>query len=267
MSALGDDIRDIAVQLNSIATSVDSLSSGGGSPTIPTGVDCLGGTWPPSGLSYPISYPAGDVDNNSVSLGYYDRKMAHCPDGTILVLGDSIVQDMVAFKIHPFAECFGYGGESFRRLMNRMDRGGLIHRAGATVILSGINDLANFTGNGVLSNHVARTNLEYMHQFLAGAATGKWVICDILPVDETHLAASNSDYNGMNAEIASTNTLIHGAWASSAADVEFVDVKASLIDGSGNLADANHIDGMHLSRAGHDIATAGINAALTALSI
>lgn len=232
---------------------------------LPTAVDCLAGTWPPTGLSYPVGYPAGDTDGYPGLNNMYYRRMAHCPDGKIAILGDSIVHDMIASHVHPHAEQFGYGGESFRRLMNRIPYGGLITRAGCMVILCGINDLANFTGNGALSTHEARDNLEFMHQKLAASATGKWVICDILPCDETLIAASDSSWSGMNAEIADTNILVRSAWASSAATVAFVDVKSSLVDGSGDLADANHTDGLHLSKAGHDILTAGMAAAVSSI--
>lgn len=263
MSALGDSIRAKAADLISIAADVDAL---GAAPTVPTGVDCLGGTWPPSGITYPISYPAGDTDGQPVLVSYYNRKMAHCPDGTVTVLGDSLVQDMVDWKVHPFAQCFGKGGESFRRLFNRMTSGGLIYRSGCMVILSGINDLCNFAGNGALSTHVAKNNLAFMHGKLASAATGKWVICDLLPADEPFLVSNHgSDYSGLNAEITSTNADVRAAWLASAATVSFVDVKASLVDGNGDLADVNHIDGMHLSRAGHNILAAGINTAVSSL--
>ena len=110
-------------------------------------------------------------------------------------------------------------------------------------------------------------NVAVMHQCVAAKATGKWVIRDILPVDEPVLAASDSRWTGMNAKIADVNTRIHAAWSGSAAQVAFASPGASLLDAPGQLADANHIDGLHLSKAGHDIQAASIAAALGAVGI
>lgn len=268
MSGLGDAIRAVALSLETIATAVDNLPVAAPvEPTIPVGVDCLAGTWP-SSIPFPLSLFPNDTAPTAVDLGYYDRLMAHCPDGTILMTGDSIVQDTVAGKISQFAQAFGVGGESLRRCINRIARGGLIHRAGAVIFASGINELANFTGYASYSSAVITDNIAYMHSGLAAQATGKWVICDILPVDEPLLCANvSANYSGMNAKIDMANTKVRNAWASSAAQVQFVGLKAQLVDGSGNLADANHIDGMHLSRAGDDIKCAGIKTALQALGV
>lgn len=268
MTAIGDSIRAVALSLEAIATAVDNIPIGGSAPpVIPAGVDCLGGTWP-SSISFPIGLASNDTLPTAVDLGYYDRLMAHCPDGTILVTGDSIVQDSVAGKISQFAQTFGVGGESLRRCINRIARGGLIHRAGAVVFASGINELANFTYYSPYTTAQITDNIAYMHSGLAAQATGKWVICDILPVDEPILCANvSANYSGMNAKIDMANTKVRNAWASSSAQVQFVGLKAQLVDGSGNLADANHIDGMHLSRAGDDIKCAGIKVALQALGV
>jgi len=268
MSGFGDSIRAVSVSLNSIATAVDNIPIVIGSiPSIPTSVDCLAGTWP-SSIPYPLSLFPNDTIPTSVNLGYYDRLMTHCPDGTILIIGDSIIQDMVASKISQFAQTFGVGGESLRRCINRIDRGGLIHRAGAVVFASGINELSNFTAYAPYSSEVLTDNIAYMHSGIAAQATGKWVVCDILPVDETLLVSTvSSNYTDMNSKIDAANTKVRNAWASSAAQVQFVSVKTQLLDGTGNLADINHIDGMHLSTNGHDIYTNGIKIGLQNLGV
>lgn len=271
MTAIGDSIRAVALSLEAIADAVDAIPVGAPvEPTIPVGVDCLAGTWPtgPNYPAFPIGLQPNDTLPTAVDLGYYDRLMAHCPDGTILITGDSIVQDLVAGKISPFAQAFGVGGESLRRCINRIARGGLIHRAGAVVFASGINELANFTAYSSYSAAVITDNIAFMHSGLAAQATGKWVIRDILPVDEPLLCNTvTANYAGMNAKIDMANTKVRNIWATSPAQVQFVGLKAQLVDGTGNLADANHIDGMHLSRAGDDIQCAGIKAALQALGV
>lgn len=270
MSGLGDAIRAVALSLETIADAVDAIPVGEPTePVIPPGIDCLAGAWPPS-IAFPIGLQPNDPDTQFMTslLSYYDRLMAHCPNGTIMVTGDSIVQDMVAGKISQFAQTFGVGGESLRRCINRVARGGLVRRAGAVVFASGINELANFTAYGSYSAAVITDNVAYMHSGLAAQATGKWVIRDILPVDEPLLCANvSANYAGMNAKIDMANTKIRAAWATSPAQVQFVGLKAQLVDGAGNLADANHIDGMHLSRAGDDIQCAGIKSALHALGV
>lgn len=272
MTALGDSIRSVATSLNTIATAVDALPTVGAGASIPSGVNCLAGTWPTgSGYpTFPISLQPNDPETPFMTslLSYYDRLMAHCPTGTIQILGDSIVQDMVAGKISQFAQTFGVGGESLRRCINRIGRGNLIHRAGAFVFASGINELANFTAYNSYSAAVITDNIAYMHSGMAAQATGKWVIRDILPVDEPLLISTvSSNYLGMNAKIDMANTKIRNAWASSPAQVQFVGLKSQLVDGTGNLADANHIDGMHLSMAGDDIQCAGIKSALQTLGV
>jgi hypothetical protein len=268
MSGLGDSIRSVATALETIAVAVDSLPIGGAVPSVlPIGVDCLGGTWP-SAVPFPFGLASNDTLPTAVDLSYYDRLMAHCPDGTIFITGDSIVQDSIAGKISQFAQTFGVGGESLRRCINRIARGGLIHRSGAVVFASGINELANFTYYSPYTTAQITDNIAYMHSGLAAQATGKWVICDILPVDEPLLCANvSANYSGMNAKIDMANTKVRNAWASSPAQVQFVGLKPQLVDSSGNLADANHIDGMHLSMAGDDIKCAGIKAALQALGV
>ncbi|MBY2932516.1 hypothetical protein [Rhizobium leguminosarum] len=266
MTALGDAIRATATSLNTIATAVDAIPTGGGSgPVIPTGVDCFAGAWPTQILPFPIGYAPNDTVPTAVDLSYYDRKMAHCSNGTIMVIGDSQVQDMVGWKIGPFIETFGVGGESLRRCFNRLGRGGLIHRAGAVVLATGVNELANFAYYNAYTVEQKLNNIAMLHQCLAAQATGKWVIRDILPVDEVPLTANvSSHYAGFNAQIDSANQRIHTAWASSPARVEFASPKALMVDSAGNLADANHIgDGMHLSGGGEDIECASIKAALS----
>lgn len=273
MTAIGDSIRAVALSLQTIADAVDAIPVGEPiEPVIPAGIDCLAGTWPtgPNYPSFPIGLQPNDPDTQFMTslLSYYDRLMAHCPDGTISMIGDSIVQDTVAGKISQFVQTFGVGGESLRRCINRIARGGLIHRAGAVVFASGINELSNFTAYGSYSAAVITDNIAYMHSGLAAQATGKWVICDILPVDEPVLCANvSANYSGMNAKIDMANTKVRNVWASSPAQVQFVGLKAQLVDGSGNLADANHIDGLHLSRAGDDIKCAGIKTALQTLGV
>ncbi|MBB3411192.1 hypothetical protein FHT87_005145 [Rhizobium sp. BK316] len=271
MTAIGDSIRAVALSLQTIADAVDAIPVGVPTdPTIPTGIDCLAGTWP-TGANYPafpLSLYSNDTQPTSVELGYYDRLMAHCPDGTIGIWGDSTVQDMVDGKISQFVQTFGVGGESLRRCINRMARGGLVHRAGTVVFASGINELSNFTGYAPYSASVITDNVAYLHSGLAAQATGKWVIRDILPVDEPLLCANvSANYSGMNAKIDMANQKVRNVWTTSPAQVQFVGLKEQLVDSTGNLAAANHIDGMHLSRAGDDIQCAGIKAALQALGV
>lgn len=184
-----------------------------------------------------------------------------------MVIGDSMVQDMVAFKMGHGVETFGVGGESLRRTINRLGRGGLITRAGAVVFASGINEISNFSAYASYSWDVVANNVAVMHQCVAAKATGKWVVRDILPVDEAVLSALDSRWNGMNAKITDVNARIHAAWSGSAAQVAFASPGACLLDASGQLADANHIDGLHLSRAGDDLVSASIKTALAAVGI
>lgn len=267
MTSAADTIRAIATSLAALASSVEEIPTGGSEPALPPAIDCLAGTWPTQTIPYPISYPSSDVPSSAIDLNCYDRTMALCHDGTIGVWGDSLVQAMVAGKISPFVQTFGVGGETLRRCFNRLARGGLIHRAGAVVLATGINELANFACYAPYTADQITNNLAFMHSGLAAQATGKWVIRDILPIDEPVWVAINISYSGMNAKIDLANQRIRAAWATSAAQVEFVPLKDQLVDGAGNLADAYHIDGLHLNRDGDDIQCTGIKAALRALGV
>lgn len=268
MPVSGDELRSIAESLTALASSLEGGSTIPSVPTIPDPMDCLGGVWPTQTLPYPISYPPSDVPSGALDIGHYDRKMANCPDGTVLVIGDSLVQALPTFKIGPYVEGFGVGGETLRRCINRISRGGLIRRAGAVVLASGINELANFAYYSPYTPDQITNNLAFMHAGLAAQATGKWVIRDIIPVDEPRLISTlSSDYEGMNFKIKLANQRIRAAWAVTQAQVEFVGLEEELADPSGNLADVYHIDGLHLTRAGDDIQTAGIRDALQRLEI
>lgn len=266
MGYIGDSLR-------TIAASVDALEAApppsGGSATLPPAANCWAGTWPTSILPFPIPLFPNDAEPPGATwaLSYYDRTMAHCPDGTIMAIGDSIVQDMVPFKIRHGVMNFGIGGESLRRTINRLSRGGLITRAGAVVLASGINEISNFSAYAPYTWEQIANNVQLMHQCVAAKARGKWVIRDILPVDEPILAASDSRWTGMNAKINDVNARIRAAWAGSQATVAFSAPGPQLRDASGNLADANHIDGLHLSRPGEDTVAASDKAALNAVGI
>lgn len=270
MGNIGNSLRLIAESMETIAASVDAIESSIPLPTepvIPAAVNCYNGIWPTNVLPFPLGYPSNDVETSAMTtlLSYYDRKMAHCPDGTIAIFGDSQVQDMVAFKLGMFVETFGVGGETLRRCFNRLGRGGLITRAGAIGLATGINELANFSYNAPYTHEQIANNIATMHQCLAAKATGKWVIRDILPVDEPVLTVLDSRWAGMNAKIDDVNSRIHSVWSTSSATVRFVSVKAALVDAAGNLADVNHIDGLHLSASGENVVANGWKTEFTAI--
>ncbi len=89
----------------------------------------------------------------------------------------------------------------------------MVPRTGAVVFASGINELSNLTGYAPYSADVITDNIAFMHSGLAAQATGKWVIRDILPVDEPGLVATvHPRYAGMNSKIDMANAKIatHG---------------------------------------------------------
>ena len=155
--------------------------------------------------------------------------------------------------VHSFGVNFAIGGESMRALLNRINQSS-IHRAGACVLLTGINDLANTSYYPSFQN--AADTVIYMHQHqLEPAMTGKWVVVKILPVVDGICTVPNWAVNAVNSFMQTKygnrqNTVL-------------VDVTAQLAP-QGQLA--YHIgDGVHLNAGGYAILKSAISSALTTL--
>ena len=198
---------------------------------------------------------------------YLTRRLNNMPDGIVGVFGDSILQATHETLISPFAVNFALGGQSLRRLHNSLLTDfPFMQSAGAGVIMCGVNDLSNTTYYGprnATTPDAAAGTVLLIYGFLKAYLTGKWVICHLLPCNESVTGAT-----GYNAQVAHVNANIQAAMAGSAASIQFVPVNPEFVDSNGQLKAAYHIgDGQHLNKAGSALLAAGIHQALVNLGI
>lgn len=247
MSAF-DDIRSLANEIIQKANALEASLPPPSAPAWPSGVDCLAGTLP---TPMPVMIPAEQ------DISYYDKKVfsfnrihLNSPPGSIVFLGDSITEGMAINSVSPYGLNFGISGDTMRGVLNRINSLGsqnTIHRAGAGVLLIGINDIC-FEGVN------AYGNCTFMWNLLASWMTGKWVIVLTLPINETMFTATT------NAEIDSINDYAKTKFANRAG-FTVIDTKPTLAP-SGQLLPAYTIDGIHLSATGYDALRPLIKAAL-----
>lgn len=128
----------------------------------------------------------------------FRKQMAKAPDGSILLLGDSMLANINAERISPFALNFGISGESIRQLLYRLDEQdqkgarNIIHRAGAVVILTGINDGSDIR-NGDQDN--AADTVTIIYKKLSEWLGGRVVIVKLVRLDSSIFSVpSNEDF-------------------------------------------------------------------------
>lgn len=235
---------------------------GGGAPAAwPATINCVGGTVPAV-----ITIPNGDgAPTGQMGEPGYSRRISTMPEGAIGIFGDSIIQMMHQSRMHAACENYALGGQSLRRLINLLRGLPFMQTAGAGVILSGVNDLGNTTYYGPRTNGSAVNNLLSMYSTkLKPWLTGKWVIGHLLPCDETAYAGAAAGYN---AQIAAVNAGLASAMSGCAAQIAFIPVDPSWVDGAGDLKDEYHIDNQHPSKAFCRIYEDAVKAALATLGL
>lgn len=269
MTVLGDTARAKGAaskaEWDAIGASIDAIPVGGGGsgPLVwPTATDCLGGTVP----SMP-SLVAGDVDSGAVNLTYYDRMLDAMPDGAVPFFGHSLVQGMAVCEASPFGVNLGYGGESMRRLLYRLNRTSsknALHRSGAAVLHTGVVDFGNTGYYGSMTNlQAAATVLGMYGGQYKNWITGKWVVVGPVRGDQRvsgFPAGYNTSCDHVNASLAGL--------FSATPNIKVIDPTTAMTDGTGNLTAAFHIgDGQHLSKAGNSILAGLIKAQLVSLGV
>lgn len=261
------NIRDAATQIITLANQIDSTTpttptTGG---TRPTGVNCIGGSVPNL-----ITIVAGDTDSGAFPDTYYNRKLGNVFDGAVIFIGDSITQDLSESQVTPYGVNFGIGGQSMRRLTNKLRDsklagGSAFEHAGAVVIMSGVNDFGNtgYYGGRTNGNAVA-TVLGVFGNHIKNLITGKWVICHLLPLT----AAGEAAAPGYKAQVDAFNSQIATVMAGCAAQIEYAEVPANMLDSNGYLKPEYALpDGQHPSKAGDAVRSVSITAALARLGI
>lgn len=224
-------------------------------PTIPAPIDCLAGTVPvATGMYDDELYEAAWINHRAA----YRSKMAYSQSGSIVFLGDSMIERGDFSHVSPWAVNLGISGESSRQLqyrLNEKDANGqpnLIHRAGSAVILTGVNDLSD-SRNGSPQN--AAYTVGIVLDRIINWTSGKVVICKLIPVDTSVFPTkpSNDAIASVNAHI---DTYASLPW------VKIVDVNATLAP-QGSLLPQYHVDGQHLSEAGYGVLYSAIRDSLT----
>ena len=253
-------IRNLVAQILAECDAIDAIPPAPPPPTtIPPALDCLAGTIPPATNQYSDEL----AETAWLNLrNTYRTTMKNAPSGSIVLIGDSMIERMTASRISQYAVNLGISGESIRQLIYRINENdinnqpNLIHRAGGVVILTGVNDLSD-ARNGTPTN--AALTVEFVYDRLKNWLTGKVIICKLIPVDSGVFLIPT------NASIAHVNAWIQTNFGS-LPNVRVVDVNATLAP-QGSLLPQYHVDGQHLSAAGYDVLYAAINAARTDLGI
>lgn len=114
---LTDDIRGMCAQIISKCDDIDSAQQPS-APTIPAPIDCLAGTVPTAtGMYDDELYEANWINKRAE----YRTTMRDAPSGSILFLGDSMIERGDFFGVSPYAVNLGISGESSRQLQYRLN--------------------------------------------------------------------------------------------------------------------------------------------------
>lgn len=254
------NIRNLVSQILIECDSIDDQN--GETETPPNSnvvVDCLAGTIPPYTNMYDDELYEADWLNKRVS---YRTVMKNSPSGSIVMIGDSMIERQNVTNISSKCVNFGISGESIRQILYRINENdidnqpNLIHRAGAVVILTGVNDLSD-PRNGSPTN--AAETVEFCYSRLKGWLTGNVIICKLIPVDSNVFSVPS------NASISHVNSWIDANF-SGLTNVRIVDVNSTLAP-NGSLLPQYHVDGQHLSSAGDLVLQDAIKQALISLGV
>lgn len=219
------------------------------------GLDCLGGP-PPSFIPQIISSQQ-DVAYYNSRTTVFGRQSEQINGNPIAVFGDSQIDSSHVANLSARAVNLGISGGTWRDFLNRLSLNpstNIVHRSDACILLLGINDIVaegpNYIGN-----------IQFMIDIFAGWATGKWVIVQILPVNELifqHAYATNARIDAINAYLVSK--------FSNRSGFAMVDAKADL-SVNGQLDPAKTADGLHLNAAGYEVLFPKIGTALISLGV
>jgi lysophospholipase L1-like esterase len=257
--AYADTQSDVLQKTSDIRALLDDIdafdySCGVTPPPSGTVYDCLAGTYL-GGVNMYSDEASETTWLNKRST--YRTTMASEPDGSLLLIGDSMIEygDFTALGSHLN---LGIAGESARQLYNRLDENDVngnpnyIHRAGGLVILTAVNDLSD-PRNGSEANTAA--TMAYIFERMNSWLTGKVVIVKLVKVDSAiHSVPSENEIDLVNAEI-------DNAFGNNPA-VTIIDLNPIVAPQGSLLPQYHNGDGQHLSQAGYDILIQAIQGAL-----
>ena len=173
-----------------------------------------------------------------VMLNYHKSIDKHAQKGSVIFIGDSMIQGMSVSSVHPRAVNYGIGYDTSYGVIKRLPDYLSVSQAGLVVIAIGYNDLKRRNLNELVENYHEIIHLIPYHVPVLFSA--------ILPVDEE--ASGNT---GFNARILDINNQIF-KMCESDNRLYILDVSYDLKDKDGGLSDKYHIgDGVHLNQSGY----------------
>lgn len=229
-------------------------------PVIPIAIDCLAGT---------IPAPLNQLTNPphwAAMRAAFRTTMKNTPSGSIVFIGDSQIANMDVSMVTPFGVNLGIGGENSRALLSRLNdldidnQPNLIHRAGAVVIETFVNDMGDQATYGTAQNAID-TIVPHMLPRLKNWVTGKVVI--ICP---TKVGQPPTPFWTSNTAIETLNGHIKAAFAGRS-DVVVIDINP-IIAPNGWLLPEYSTDYHHLNTpAAKTIKANAVKTALTTLGL
>jgi lysophospholipase L1-like esterase len=170
----------------------------------------------------------------------YQRVDKNVSPGSVIFIGDSLVQGLAVSEIGPKAVNFGIGHDTTEGLLNRLPHYQSIKRAKALVIAIGFNDLNKIDDHTLMANYdsIFATIDEHVAIFISA----------IHPVDEQLVdqsQISNQRIQAINSQLAEK--------ARGKTNIYFSSVYAKLSK-NGKLDGRYHIgDGIHLNKQGNEL--------------
>lgn len=268
MAAIDDQQAILAAEFTALENGYEPIPEPPQSPIVPTPTDCLAG---------PTPTPTGMISGEQNETAWIQARatfrttMKNALSGSILFIGDSQIAGFDTSLVTPYGVNLGISGESSRQLLYRLNENdsnnapNFIHRAGAVVIETFVNDLGDATTYGTAQNALD-TIIPFMLPRLAQWVSGKVVIICPTKVD------SSKGFWTSNAAIETLNTKIKQTFANRA-DVAVIDINP-IIAPNGSLLPQYYEtngpgtgDGHHLGPAGKAVKAEKIKEKLIALGI
>lgn len=184
-------------------------------------------------------------------LRYHLRMDGNVPDGSVLFIGDSLVQGLCTDAVACPSVNYGIGQDTTVGVLTRLPRYRSLLRASALVLEIGANDLDRRDNQQIIENY---------RQILDAVPRTVPVVCSaVLPVNERLLSPPDES---ANARICDFNALLEALCAADSRCV-FVNSASRLVDADGNLAAAlQDGDGVHPNSDGNRIWIEELRAAL-----